>query len=51
VVQIPPGCRQRITNTGSRDLLFLVVCTPRFTLTAYRDLETTGMSQGNAESP
>ena len=51
VVQIPPGCRQRITNTGSRDLLFLVVCTPRFTLTAYRDLETTGTSQGNAGRP
>jgi mannose-6-phosphate isomerase-like protein (cupin superfamily) len=42
VVQIPPGYRQRITNTGSTDLLFLVVCTPRFTLTAYRDLEKTG---------
>ena len=51
VVQIPPGCRQRITNTGSLDLLFLVVCTPRFTLNAYRDLETTGTSQGNAEKP
>ncbi len=42
VVHIPPDCRQRITNTGSRDLLFLVVCTPRFTLEAYCDLEKTG---------
>ena len=39
VVQIPPGCRQRITNTGTIDLVFLAVCTPRFVGGAYRDLE------------
>lgn len=39
VVRIPAGCRQRITNVGAIDLLFLAVCTPRFTLAAYRDLE------------
>ena len=30
VVLIPPGTRQRITNTGNADLLFLALCTPRF---------------------
>jgi mannose-6-phosphate isomerase-like protein (cupin superfamily) len=30
VVLIPPGCRQRITNTGRTDLVFLAVCSPRF---------------------
>ena len=39
-VQIPPGCRQRIANTGAIDLIFLAVCTPRFTAAAYSDLET-----------
>lgn len=40
VVIIPAGCRQRITNNGTEDLIFLALCTPRFTLAAYRDLET-----------
>ena len=39
VVLIPADCRQRITNTGASDLLFLAVCTPRFVAAAYRDLE------------
>ena len=39
VALIPPGTRQRITNTGSRDLVFLAVCTPRFRAEAYRDVE------------
>jgi len=30
VVRIPPGIRQRISNTGRGDLVFLAVCTPRF---------------------
>jgi mannose-6-phosphate isomerase-like protein (cupin superfamily) len=30
VVLIPPGARQRITNTGDDDLIFLALCTPRF---------------------
>ena len=38
-VLIPAGCRQRITNTGTADLVFLAVCTPRFVVSAYRDLE------------
>lgn len=39
VVVIPPGCRQRITNSGSIDLLFYALCTPRFQPSAYEDLE------------
>ncbi len=39
VVLIPPGCRQRITNVGSTDLVFLAICTPRFRPEAYEDLE------------
>lgn len=39
VVIIPPGCRQRIRNTGDDDLVFLAICTPRFCIESYRDLE------------
>jgi mannose-6-phosphate isomerase-like protein (cupin superfamily) len=39
VVLIPAGVRQRITNTGSDDLLFLALCTPRFRPEAYEDVE------------
>ena len=39
VVFIPPMCRQRITNTGKEDLIFLAVCTPRFTPEIYFDAE------------
>ncbi len=35
VVLIPPACPQKITNTSATDLIFLVVCTPRFTPQAY----------------
>jgi mannose-6-phosphate isomerase-like protein (cupin superfamily) len=38
-VHIPPNTRQRIENTGTTDLIFLAVCTPRFQPTAYTDLE------------
>lgn len=37
VVLIPPGCRQRIANTGAQELVFLALCTPRFTREAYQD--------------
>jgi mannose-6-phosphate isomerase-like protein (cupin superfamily) len=40
VVLIPPDCRQRITNTGQEDLIFLCLCTPRFIPEAYEDLES-----------
>jgi mannose-6-phosphate isomerase-like protein (cupin superfamily) len=39
VVLIPPSVRQRITNTGEKDLIFLAVCTPRFRNEAYEDLQ------------
>lgn len=39
VIIIPPGCRQRITNSGSVDLLFYALCTPRFQPSVYEDLE------------
>ena len=40
VVLIPPGCRQRIANTGKGNLVFLAICTPRFRPETYEDLET-----------
>ncbi len=39
VVLIPPLCRQRITNLGDHDLIFLALCTPRFQPEAYEDIE------------
>jgi mannose-6-phosphate isomerase-like protein (cupin superfamily) len=30
VVIIPSNCPQKISNTGSTDLLFLAICSPRF---------------------
>lgn len=38
VVSIPAGVSQQITNTGSEDLVFLCICTPRFRQENYRDL-------------
>jgi len=39
VVTIPAGVPQRITNTGSGDLVFLCLCLPRFTPDGYEPLE------------
>ncbi|MGB5541192.1 MAG: cupin domain-containing protein [Gammaproteobacteria bacterium] len=39
VVLIPPLCHQRISNIGTEDLVFLAICTPRFTDEVYEDLE------------
>jgi mannose-6-phosphate isomerase-like protein (cupin superfamily) len=39
VVIIPQGASQRITNTGDDDLIFLAICTPRFLLQRYEDLD------------
>jgi mannose-6-phosphate isomerase-like protein (cupin superfamily) len=39
VVIIPPMCPQRITNIGSTDLIFLAMCTPRFSPDTYQDIE------------
>lgn len=41
VVLIPSMCRQRITNIGSEDLIFLAICTPRFSNDIYEDVEHT----------
>jgi len=38
VVTIPPGCRQRITNVGESDLVFLAICSPRFIDAVYEQL-------------
>lgn len=39
VVLLPPMCRQRITNIGDADLVFMAICTPRFTAEAYEDID------------
>lgn len=39
VVVIPPGSKQRIANTGTSDLVFLAICTPRFQRAAYGDVD------------
>ena len=39
VVVIPPGVDQSIHNTGSEDLVFLAICTPRVLPSAYLDTE------------
>jgi mannose-6-phosphate isomerase-like protein (cupin superfamily) len=39
VVIIPPQVRQRISNVGADDLVFLAICSPRFTVAAYVDLD------------
>ena len=49
VVVIPAGTRQRIRNTGSGDLLFLAVCTPRFVSSAYQDLEEVILAEAGGE--
>ena len=38
-VIIPAGCRQRIANVGLEDLVFLALCTPRFSPDVYEDIE------------
>jgi mannose-6-phosphate isomerase-like protein (cupin superfamily) len=38
VVVIPPDVPQRITSTGGSDLVFLAICTPRFTPAIYENL-------------
>ena len=39
VVLIPSLCRQRISNIGDQDLVFLAICSPRFASSCYEDLE------------
>ena len=38
VVMIPAMCRQRITNIGEEDLVFLAICSPRFTVDDYEEV-------------
>lgn len=38
-VIIPPGCPQRIANTGDGDLRFLAICSPRFEPELYEDID------------
>ena len=38
VVFIPPGVAQRIRNDGDGDLVFLALCTPRFSAANYEEL-------------
>ncbi len=38
-VIIPARVRQRITNCGNTDLIFLAICSPRFTVECYEDLD------------
>jgi mannose-6-phosphate isomerase-like protein (cupin superfamily) len=46
VVVIPPMIRQRIKNLGADNLIFLAVCTPRFTPDCYRDIDPEPISVG-----
>ena len=39
VVLVLAGVPQRITNNGSTDLVFLCICTPRFSTDNYLDLD------------
>ncbi len=38
VVIIPADCAQQITNSGDCDLIFLALCSPRFSIDCYKDL-------------
>ncbi|MFL0800092.1 MAG: cupin domain-containing protein [Agarilytica sp.] len=38
VVLIPPGVRQRIHNIGTEDLIFLAICSPRFSPANYSEV-------------
>jgi mannose-6-phosphate isomerase-like protein (cupin superfamily) len=49
VVLIPPSCRQRITNLGQGDLIFLAICTPRFRPEVYEEIDNNLLPrEGNA---
>ena len=42
VVLIPPLIPQRISNVGHEDLVFLALCSPRFTPEVYEDISGSG---------
>lgn len=39
IALIPAMCKQRITNLGTEDLVFLAICSPRFQNENYEDIE------------
>ena len=39
IVIIPSMCLQRITNIGQDDLVFLAICSPRFSNDVYEEIE------------
>ena len=39
VVVIPAGVKQKIYNSGACDLVFLAICSPRFTTDCYEDCD------------
>ena len=39
VVLIPALSQQRICNTGTQDLVFLAICSPRFSSSCYEDMD------------
>ena len=39
VVLIPALSQQRIRNTGAQDLVFLAICSPRFSSSCYEDMD------------
>jgi hypothetical protein len=49
VVVGPPGALQRIRNVGACDLVFLAVCTPRFTRDAYETIDPEPMCRWTQE--
>ena len=49
IVLIPPMCRQRITNTGSRDLVFLAICTPRFSIDSYAEIKDPALPRDTSD--
>ncbi len=49
-VTIPVGTAQRIANVGTGDLVFLVLCTPRFVPECYRNLEQDNLPPPLVES-
>lgn len=51
LLYIPAGRAQRIHNTGTRDLLFYALCTPRFRWSAYENLEARLGDSGPSKPP
>ncbi|MEM7209996.1 MAG: cupin domain-containing protein [Pseudomonadota bacterium] len=47
VIRIHAGVSQRITNTSSEDLIFLVICNPRFVPDCYVDIDEKSGSSVN----